>query len=65
MNHRPDKRIKSSHSSGSGPACVELHLTAPTITVRDSKNPTGPTLVFPAPTWRHFLATTKHTPDPH
>jgi hypothetical protein len=63
MNRRPDAWIKSSYSGSSG-SCVELLPTAPAVAVRDSKNPTGPTLLFAAPTWRRFLATTKHTPWP-
>ena len=40
---------KSTRSTGDG-NCVELaHPTPLTITIRDSKNPTGPT-----PIWPHF-----------
>ncbi|WP_067824975.1 DUF397 domain-containing protein [Actinomadura kijaniata] len=39
---------KSNHSSNSGGQCVELASFAPTIAVRDSKDPNGPKLLFPA-----------------
>ncbi len=46
---------KSSYSTNDG-NCVEVaRLSDPTTAVRDSKNPTGPTLNFPTPTWTHFL----------
>ncbi|MFF0623178.1 DUF397 domain-containing protein [Streptomyces sp. NPDC004296] len=45
---------KSPYSAQSGD-CVEV---APTVTgghaIRDSKNPTGPRLVFPADAWSAF-----------
>ncbi|MFE7191796.1 DUF397 domain-containing protein [Kitasatospora sp. NPDC057541] len=46
---------KSSYSSNGG-QCVEVatpHLT--TVHVRDSKDPDGPALLFPAPAWHPFL----------
>ncbi|MFG2553602.1 DUF397 domain-containing protein [Streptomyces sp. NPDC048581] len=48
---------KSSYSSGTGGECVEVadHLPG-IIPVRDSKNPDGPALVFPAPAWATFVA---------
>lgn len=42
---------KSSYSGGQG-NCVELASTSVACLVRDSKNPTGPMLAFPAITWR-------------
>ncbi|WP_059007062.1 DUF397 domain-containing protein [Streptomyces specialis] len=46
---------KSSHSGGNG-ACVEVRSSAPRLlAVRDSKNPTGPLLGFPAGSWTAFL----------
>lgn len=46
---------KSSRSSSDG-NCVEIARPSESITaVRDSKNPTAPTLTFPTPTWSHFL----------
>jgi hypothetical protein len=50
---------KSSHSGSNGGACVEVSACscsdAP-VHVRDSKNPTGPTLTFPRPAWSAFLS---------
>ena len=44
---------KSSYS-GSGD-CVEIGWKAADVAVRDSKNPTGPTLSFPIHHWQAFL----------
>ncbi|MFJ7248920.1 DUF397 domain-containing protein [Kitasatospora sp. NPDC098652] len=46
---------KSSHS-GQGGQCVEVadgHQSV--VPVRDSKNPHGPALVFPATAWQSFV----------
>jgi hypothetical protein len=52
---------KSSYTAGNN--CVEIGWTAPTgVAVRDSKQPAGPTLSFPATTWHAFL-TSKNTLD--
>ncbi|WP_425554899.1 DUF397 domain-containing protein [Kitasatospora putterlickiae] len=45
---------KSSYSNGQG-GCVEVDDSRPGA-VRDSKDPHGPVLVFPAEAWRSFLA---------
>ncbi|MFJ8437179.1 DUF397 domain-containing protein [Kitasatospora sp. NPDC094019] len=48
---------KSSYSNNGG-ECVEVatdHAAAP-VSVRDSKDPSGPTLVFPVDAWRSFVA---------
>lgn len=45
---------KSSYSGASG-ECVEIGWQAVDVAIRDSKNPTGPTLSFPALNWRTFL----------
>lgn len=48
---------KSSYSGSENNACVEVadgHVGL--VPVRDSKNPTGPALVFPAASWTAFLA---------
>ncbi|MGW0208548.1 DUF397 domain-containing protein [Streptomyces sp. NPDC003233] len=52
---------KSSYSGGSGGSCLEVNdTTAPThVPVRDSKNPTGPAVVFSAPAWSAFLGALK------
>ncbi|NNH72324.1 DUF397 domain-containing protein [Nocardia uniformis] len=48
--------FKSSRSGG-GEACVEAaHLTGGMIGVRDSKDPSGPALVFGPAEWDHFVA---------
>ncbi|WP_433892249.1 DUF397 domain-containing protein [Streptomyces sp. CA-111067] len=50
--------VKSSYSGSNGGDCVEVAV-APASTgvvpVRDSKDPHGPALVFPAATWTAFL----------
>jgi uncharacterized protein DUF397 len=49
---------RSSHSSGVGTQdCVEVAVGPDQVGVRDSKNVPGPTLAFPAATWRRFLET--------
>ncbi|MFI5720352.1 DUF397 domain-containing protein [Nocardia sp. NPDC051750] len=43
--------------SASGNECVEVaHLRGGMVGVRDSKNPTGPALVFGPATWDSFTA---------
>jgi hypothetical protein len=39
--------------------CVEIAPANGKIFVRDSKNPCGPALEYPADAWRGFLAETK------
>lgn len=47
---------KSRHSGG-GENCVEVaNLLQGGMAVRDSKNPTGPTLSFTSGEWRAFTA---------
>ncbi|MBB5916938.1 hypothetical protein BJY24_005850 [Nocardia transvalensis] len=49
--------FKSSHSAG-GKDCVEVaFLGDGMVGVRDSKNPTGPALVFTPSEWDAFTAT--------
>lgn len=44
--------------SASGNECVEVaHLRSGLVGVRDSKNPTGPALVFGPAAWDAFTAT--------
>ncbi|MFE7743099.1 DUF397 domain-containing protein [Nocardia sp. NPDC057455] len=46
--------FKSSHSGG-GADCVEVaHLAGGAVGVRDSKNPTGPALIFTPGEWDAF-----------
>lgn len=48
---------RSSHSNVEGGNCVEVADDFPgVIPVRDSKNPTGPTLVVPADAWSSFIS---------
>ena len=49
---------KSSRSSASG-ECVELTYAGEHAATRDSKNPAGPVLVFPAAHWNAFLRNQK------
>ncbi|WP_328501897.1 DUF397 domain-containing protein [Streptomyces sp. NBC_00457] len=47
---------KSSYSNGSGGNCVEIRDDLPgLVPVRDSKNPQGPALFFPATAWAPFV----------
>ncbi|WKE71578.1 DUF397 domain-containing protein [Streptomyces sp. WP-1] len=51
--------FKSSYSSGNQDECVEIasgHLTVP---VRDSKNSSGPALVFSVGSWAAFVGAVK------
>ncbi|MFI6774149.1 DUF397 domain-containing protein [Nocardia sp. NPDC050412] len=56
-DHRPrPKWFKSSHSGG-GQDCIEVaHLDSGMVGVRDSRNPTGPALVFTPGEWDAFTA---------
>ena len=45
--------IKATRSNGSN-GCVELRRNGDSIEVRDSKNPTGPALMFTAGEWGAF-----------
>ncbi|MFF3003258.1 DUF397 domain-containing protein [Kitasatospora sp. NPDC057940] len=48
---------KSSYSGPDGGDCIEVASGLPTrIPVRDSKDPDGPVLAFPADAWRAFIA---------
>lgn len=49
---------KSSYSGGNS-NCVEVAHAAEHVAVRDSKNPAGPTLMFPAEGWAAFLHTSR------
>jgi hypothetical protein len=52
---RDSRWHKSSYSSGQGGACVEVaNLGDGSRTVRDSKNPAGPTLRFTTAAWAAF-----------
>ncbi|MFJ8045174.1 DUF397 domain-containing protein [Kitasatospora sp. NPDC096147] len=51
---------KSSYSGGSGGNCIEpavnLARSSGVVGVRDSKDPEGPALVFPAAAWAAFAS---------
>jgi hypothetical protein len=52
--------LKSTYSGGSGGDCLEVTHDFPALVpVRDSKNPDGPKLVFPAEAWSAFVSTLK------
>jgi Domain of unknown function (DUF397) len=46
---------KSSYSLGSDSTCVEVSVRATGVAVRDSKDPSGPVLLFSEQEWRVFL----------
>lgn len=50
---------KSSYSNPDGGECLEVADHLPLVPVRDSKNPTGPALLFAAPAWAAFLGGVK------
>ncbi|GIJ78116.1 protein of unknown function [Micromonospora phaseoli] len=53
---------KSSRSSGNGGNCVEVAGNLPDVVgVRDSKDPTGPALVFTPAAWRAFVTEVNNT----
>ncbi|MFI1308409.1 DUF397 domain-containing protein [Streptomyces sioyaensis] len=56
---------KSSYSNGDGGNCVEVANDLPgIIPVRDSKDPHGPALIFPAAAWSSFVSAVKDAPLP-
>ncbi|MEV4483337.1 DUF397 domain-containing protein [Micromonospora coxensis] len=51
---------KSTRSGSSGGECVEVADNLPgVVAVRDSKDPTGPTLTFTPTAWQRFV---RHAP---
>jgi Domain of unknown function (DUF397) len=55
-------RARWQKSSRSGPNCdncVEVAFVGGAIAVRDSKNPTGPALIFTSDEWDAFVAGAK------
>lgn len=46
---------KSSYSGNNGGACVEVAEFPGAVAVRDSKDPEGGALAFPAEAWRSFI----------
>lgn len=51
--------FKSTYSGNEGGACLELALTAHTVHVRDSKQPSRTRLVFTRDTWTAFVGSTR------
>ncbi|MBH5335353.1 DUF397 domain-containing protein [Streptomyces pactum] len=51
--------FKSSYSGGSNGDCLEVARGCAGVPVRDSKNPTGPALVFSAEGWSAFVSAVK------
>jgi hypothetical protein len=49
---------KASRSVNNG-ACVEVSSNTTAVLVRDSVDPSGPAVGYPARTWQAFLAATK------
>ncbi|MER6309148.1 DUF397 domain-containing protein [Streptomyces sp. NPDC001657] len=51
---------KSSYTNGDGGDCVEVVDGLPgVVPVRDSKDPHGPAIVFPAAAWSAFVSAVK------
>jgi hypothetical protein len=49
---------KASRSLNNG-ACVEAASSRATVLVRDSVDPSGPVILYDAPTWQFFLDSVK------
>jgi hypothetical protein len=45
--------------SNSSNACLEYAVLGGEVAIRDSKDPYGPVLRFPAPEWREFVEAVK------
>jgi len=50
---------KSSRSNGAGGECVEVANVRPGIAIRDSKDPSGPSLSLEAQQWTTLLRSIK------
>ncbi|KAA6221370.1 DUF397 domain-containing protein [Streptomyces albofaciens JCM 4342] len=63
MKISPTRWVKSSHSNPDGGNCLEWSPTTGISTgvlpVRDSKNPQGPILTFPTPSFTEFITAVK------
>ncbi|SEC87792.1 protein of unknown function [Streptomyces misionensis] len=51
--------FKSSYSGGTNDNCVEIASGHTTVPVRDSKNATGPALLFSSDGWTAFIGAVK------
>lgn len=47
---------RTSSASGTTGECVEVAISTDVILVRDSKNRTGPMLIFPKGAWLRFIS---------
>jgi len=52
--------VKSSGSGPTGGNCVEVAALGGRVAVRDSRQPAGQALVFPAAAWDAFVAAAKN-----
>lgn len=50
---------KSSYTGGESNTCVEVAFAGLAVGMRDSKNPTGPTLIFAPAAFGAFIDTVK------
>jgi hypothetical protein len=50
---------KSSFSGHGSNECVEVSSTGETVSIRDSKDPNGPVLVFDSAAWAEFIQAIK------
>ncbi|SCL27841.1 DUF397 domain-containing protein [Micromonospora inyonensis] len=53
----PDRGWFKSSRSADNANCVEVRFISDEVGVRDSKDPTGPTLAFAVEAWSDFLHT--------
>jgi hypothetical protein len=58
MNHRNELAWRTS-SKSSGGACVEIATDGENVYMRDSKDPTGPVLIFGLEAFRDLIAHVK------
>jgi hypothetical protein len=47
--------IKATRSGGEGGDCVEIRRHGGTVQIRDSRDPDGTVLTFPAEEWHAFI----------
>ncbi len=51
---------KSSYSGGGGGNCIEINESLELVSVRDSKDKTGPVLTFTPQQWTAFIDFARH-----